>query len=120
MSRQCAAGRIPAVALFGIGDWPWSILFAYLLGARMLSIDRRISAGRAADQAPNEQGGMRRTAALFLCSAVVLVTAGPHLAAVAAELADRSGLGGTFVGTTLVALTTSQPELVASLPPLLR
>lgn len=37
------------------------------------------------------------------------------LAATAAELADRSGLGGTFVGTTLVAVTTSLPELVASL-----
>ena len=52
---------------------------------------------------------------MFACAAVVLVMAGPRLAAVAAELADRSGLGGSFVGTTLVALTTSLPELVASL-----
>lgn len=36
-------------------------------------------------------------------------------ALVADELATESGLGRTFVGTTFVALTTSLPELVASI-----
>lgn len=109
------AGRLPAVSVFGIGGWSWAILVAYLLGARMLFIDQRISARLAPDQMPQEQGDIWRPGAIFLCAAAVLVTAGPCLAAVGAELADRSGLGGTFVGTTLVALTTSLPELVASL-----
>jgi cation:H+ antiporter len=56
-----------------------------------------------------------KPALLFAAAAAVLVVTGPRLATTAAELADRSGLGGTFVGTTLVALTTSLPELVASL-----
>jgi cation:H+ antiporter len=109
------AGKLPAVVFFGIGGWCWAILVAYLLGARMLFIDQRISVRLTTDQMPNERRGIWIPAAIFLVSAVVLVTAGPRLAAVAAELADRSGLGGTFVGTTLVALTTSLPELVASL-----
>ena len=109
------AGKLPAVVFFGIGGWSWAILVAYLLGARMLFIDQRISVRLTTDQMPNERRGIWIPAAIFLFSAVVLVTAGPRLAAVAAELADRSGLGGTFVGTTLVALTTSLPELVASL-----
>lgn len=109
------AGKLPAVAFLGIGGWSWAILIAYLLGARMLFIDQRISARLAPDEMSGERGGIWRPAATFLVAAAVLVTAGPRLAAVAAEIADRSGLGGTFVGTTLVALTTSLPELVASL-----
>ena len=109
------AGKLPAVSFCGIGGWSWAILIAYLLGARMLFIDQRISVRLAADEMPKERGGISRPAVLFLIAAAVLVMAGPRLAAVAADLADRSGLGGTFVGTTLVALTTSLPELVASL-----
>jgi cation:H+ antiporter len=108
------AGRLPAVGFFGIGGWSWAILIAYLLGARLVFIDQRLSARLAPEQTPAERRGIARPAAMFLLAAAVLVMAGPQLAAVATELADRSGLGGTFVGTTLVALTTSLPELVAS------
>lgn len=109
------AGRLPAVGFFGIGGWSWAILGAYLLGARMVFIDQRLSARLAPDLTPTERRGIAGPAAMFLLAATVLVMAGPQLAAVATELADRSGLGGTFVGTTLVALTTSLPELVASM-----
>jgi len=109
------AGKLPAVGLVGIGGWSWAILVAYLLGARMLFVDQRISARLAVDQVPSAPRGVWRAGVVFLCSAVVLVMVGPRLAEVAAELAERSGLGGTFVGTTLVAVTTSLPELVATL-----
>ncbi len=109
------AGKLPVFGVYGIGGWSWAILVAYLLGARMLFIDQRISARLATDQMLQERRGIWRPAALFVVAAATLVTVGPRLAAVAAELADRSGLGGRFVGTTLVALTTSLPELVASL-----
>lgn len=42
----------------------------------------------------------------------------PFLAQAAGQLAEASGLGGTFIGTTLVALATSLPELVATLVPI--
>ena len=109
------AGKLPAVTFCGIGGWSWAILVAYLLGARMLFIDQRISARLAAEEMPERRGMIWKPAAVFLAAAGVLVAAGPRLAATAAELADRSGLGGTFIGTTLVAVTTSLPELVASL-----
>ena len=51
----------------------------------------------------------------FMAAAAVLFFAGPELSHVAGMLAERSGLGGTFVGTTLVAITTSLPELVSSI-----
>lgn len=53
--------------------------------------------------------------ASFLGLAAVVATAGTILARSADRLAGHSGLGRTFVGTALVALTTSLPELVASI-----
>lgn len=39
----------------------------------------------------------------------------PYLVHVADNIAKHSGLGHTFIGTTLVALATSLPELVSTL-----
>ena len=111
------AGRLPSLSILGIGGWSWAIFGAYLLGARMLFLDQRISA-RAAAEATTERpphASLLRPVAVFAVAAAALVGAGPRLAHVAGELAERSGWGGTFVGTTLVALTTSLPELVASI-----
>jgi cation:H+ antiporter len=114
-----AAGKLPGVSVLGIGGWSWAILAAYVLGARMLFIDQRISARLAAEsrggEPPPAPASPARAAAVFAGAAAAILLAGPWLAHVAGELADRSGLGGTFVGTTLVALTTSLPELVSSL-----
>jgi cation:H+ antiporter len=113
------AGKLPAATLAGIGGWSWAILAAYLLGARMLFIDQRISARVAADElGPVESVRsvpVWKPAAVFAAAAVAILLTGPRLAHVAGEIADRSGLGGTFIGTTLVAVTTSLPELASSL-----
>jgi cation:H+ antiporter len=115
------AGRLPPVAFLGIGGWSWAILVAWLLGARMLFVDQRISARAAALAAaesgarPSSKPALAGPAVAFAAAAAVLVVAGPRLAGVADELARATGLGRTFVGTTLVALTTSLPELVASI-----
>jgi cation:H+ antiporter len=125
------AGRLPAVGILGVGGWSWAILAAWLLGARMLFIDQRISvraAAEATEKAAADEGrtgqatvgseprpGLLLPAVLFAAAAVTLLVAGPQLAHVADELAEQSGLGRTFVGTTFVAVTTSLPELVASI-----
>lgn len=115
------AGRLPPIAFLDIGGWSWAILVAWLLGARMLFIDQRISARAAAEAAAESGAGPAARPALagpavaFAAAATVLVVAGPRLAAIADDLATETGLGRTFVGTTLVALTTSLPELVASI-----
>lgn len=118
------AGKLPEVTLLGISGWSWAILLAYLLGARMIFIDQRISVRLAAEaraeaavaEPPHAATGpLWRSALLFAAAAVVLVLTGPRLAHVAGDLAEQTGLGGTFVGTTLVAVSTSLPELVASI-----
>ena len=102
-----------SVAGLGLG-------LAYLFGMRMVYRDQRLSAPMStADQEVTERatrrGALAKAALGFAAAAAVIVVAAPFLADAAGELAELSGLGGTFVGTTLVALSTSLPELVASL-----
>jgi cation:H+ antiporter len=121
------AGRLPPVTWLGVGGWSWALLIAYLLGARVLYLDQRISArahreaaeeaeakGQPSPERPHP-GHLGWALMTFTAAAAALFFAGPQLSHVAGSLADRSGLGGTFVGTTLVAVTTSLPELVSSI-----
>ena len=119
------ADKLPAAMILGMSGWSWAILLSYLFGARMIFINQRISARLAAESQSDESGLFQESSArkpsfllsaiIFGAAAVVLCFAGPKLAHVAGALAEETGLGGTFVGTTLVAVTTSLPELVASL-----
>ena len=119
------ADKLPVAIILGMSGWSWAILLSYLFGARMIFINQRISA-RLAAESQSDDGGLSQgssarkpsflsAAIIFGAAAVVLCFAGPKLAHVAGALAEETGLGGTFVGTTLVAVTTSLPELVASL-----
>ena len=119
------APRLPGPALWGIGIWSWGILVAYLLGVRMIFLDQRVSARAVADAAEkagpdgnvhtSDQPPLWKPVAIFLVATIVLFLTGPRLAHAAGQLAELSGMGKTFVGTTLVALCTSLPELVASI-----
>ncbi len=97
----------------------WLILLGYVFGVRLVYCDQRasreeaVAAGAAAEHATG--GTWHRPALGFIAAAAVIVIAGPYMAEAAGVIADASGLGKTFVGTTLVACSTSLPELVASL-----
>lgn len=51
----------------------------------------------------------------FMLAAAALVVLTPIMVKNANIIADKTGLGATFIGTTLVALVTSLPELVTTL-----
>lgn len=111
----------PGVAVGWIGLDTAVIAAAY---AAMVAWMRRSPSGRF-DQsvllpAPTgwakPEGGMLRSAGLrFTIAALVILGAAPWLARSAKEIASISGVGETFVGTALLALTTSLPEFVASI-----
>lgn len=109
----------PTWTFAGAHIWSWAIAAIYLLGVRVVFLDQRISV-RAAEEAQPELTHTGKKILLWkvilgfaICAAVILVT-GPYLAATAAEIAEKTGLGNSFVGTTLVAGITSLPELSAS------
>ncbi len=115
------ASQLPAPTLLGIGVWSWTILAAYLFGVRMVFLDQRISAATVTEADPATVAVHEplppwwKPVSKFVLAAIVLCLTGPRLAETAGQIADLSGWGKTFVGTTLVALCTSLPELVASL-----
>ncbi len=51
----------------------------------------------------------------FAVAALGIIAAAPFLASSAEHIAEQMGLTETFVGTSLLAITTSMPELVTSL-----
>jgi cation:H+ antiporter len=103
-----------------IGPAVFAIVVAYLFGVRLVYLDQRIAQRSAVEigvplHEPLIGISMRKALAGFAICAIAILLAGPFLAEAADELAEESGLGGTFVGTTLVAFSTSLPELVSSL-----
>ncbi|GIX05540.1 MAG: calcium/sodium antiporter [Planctomycetaceae bacterium] len=95
----------------------WLVLMTYVWGMRLVFNDQRasrleVAASHAPSGSPQQSGWA--LAGFGVCT-VVIVLSGPFLSTSAAELADLTGLGKTFVGTTLVACSTSLPELVSTI-----
>lgn len=112
--------RMHPGTFLGLGPGSWCILATYVYGVRMIYLDQRLAAREAAEHEPHAVPGgrapsLRNAVILFAIGVTVIVIAGPSLAAAANDLAQQSGLGTTFIGTTLVALSTSLPELVTCL-----
>ena len=110
--------RIGTVEWIGLGPCTIAILVAYFLGSRLIWRNQRaekITKETPADTAAPQSNlrSQTRTAILgyLLCAALVFVIA-PWSASAALVIANKSGWGETFVGTTIVALTTSLPEMV--------
>lgn len=104
----------------GVGPGPIVLGLVYLFGLRLVYFDQQ----SASAAAPEELGPLgtapplpplgRSILGYLACTVAILIVA-PYLAHAAEGIADRTGLGGTFVGTTLVAFCTSLPELVTTL-----
>jgi len=103
----------------GIGIGCIVIFFTYLLVIRLIFCDQRLSAQRVEhapkDAHPASQMTLSRACTRFAIATIMIVIAGPFMAESAGILAELTGLGSTFMGSTLVALSTSLPELVATL-----
>jgi cation:H+ antiporter len=110
---------LPALAGFSPGSI--LLLLAYLAGAH--AIYRNGRSAQSAEPVPAApptpppaagSGGLRTAGLQFALAAGVILLSAPAFAWSAKRIAEISGLGTTFVGTLLVGLCTSLPELVAS------
>lgn len=109
-------------SLFGVSLFSWAVVIVYLYGLRLIFIEGNENSGQAvaseSEQALPVASKYRSLMLAFsgyLASAFVILVAAPYLVRAADEIAKHSGLGHTFIGTTLVALATSLPELVSTL-----
>jgi len=92
------------------------IMGFYIVAVRLVQggqINASVSDG--GETIPEGTASLRVGIIGFLVAAGVLVFVTPIMVQSANEISVQTGLGATFVGTTLVALVTSLPELVTTL-----
>lgn len=112
----------PGFAIAGVSPASFLIFVAYLAGTRAVyrhASRESLGAAPAADargtdaDSAVEAPALRRAVIGFALAAAVVLASAPAFAWAAKGIAEITGLGNTFVGTWLVGLATSLPELVA-------
>lgn len=114
------------VVVFGVGVWSWGILAFYLFSIRLLSATREthpwrvnplpeqtsplLSSGTA-DQMHDEGMSLRRVLYRTGAGAGVILVAGFLLSQTGEAIAEQTGIGSSFTGAVLVAVSTSLPEV---------
>ncbi len=92
------------------------LIVAYVVGVRLIQSGNPATGGEAPPEAELEGAPSLRHALIGFCLAAgVLVAVTPQLVRSSKEIAELTGLGTGFVGTTLVAMVTSLPELVTTI-----
>ncbi|MCK6545678.1 hypothetical protein L6R52_07410 [Myxococcota bacterium] len=105
----------PDFSLLWVGPGSLLLAVAYVAGTRVVYLHATREEAAAPD--PGDAGkapvSLRRAVLGFAVAALVVLAAAPVFAWAAKGIAELTGLGNTFVGTWLVGLATSLPELVA-------
>lgn len=108
--------RFNQFAIGEIGLGPLAIGIAYILGIRLVYFDQKLSLSKQEkDSVTTKQSTALKAFSGYLVAALFILLAAPYLASSGGEIADLTGLGKTFIGTTLIAFSTSLPELVSTL-----
>ena len=104
------------ISIFGVGFDTIILLLVFLGGIRLLlRYNMRVN-----DEEEKESEETYANSTLFhairgfVISGVIIIFAGRTLANTGNEIGVITGLGGSFVGSFLIAITTSLPELVAT------
>jgi cation:H+ antiporter len=117
---------IALVLFFIIADLPLQVgwvgvdslvlILVYVIAMRLIQANAAVSSAPAQpEQLPAGLPSLRKALLGFLGATVALIIVSPLLVYSSAQIAEITGLGATFLGTTLVALVTSLPEVVTTL-----
>ncbi|MCA9216304.1 MAG: hypothetical protein KDB27_24720, partial [Planctomycetales bacterium] len=89
------------------------IFVVYILSLRLVYEDQKVRG--TTDEDEDADMSLSRAILGYLAATAVIFVAAYILAPTAEQIAEKSGLGESFIGNTLVALTTSLPEMVTTL-----
>ncbi len=99
-----------------VGADSLAIIIGYLVAIRLLQTSNAAASKVEVVQAvPRGTPGLGAAIFGFLVATGALIYVSPILVRSSLEIAEITGLGATFIGTTLVALVTSLPEMVTTL-----
>lgn len=107
--------------IFNISIFSWSLLIVYIFGLRLIFLEKKQETLQSENESLSlaDQSRQRTTLLLsfagYVASAVVILFTSPYLVDSADKMSKLTGLGHTFIGTTLVAIATSLPELASTL-----
>jgi cation:H+ antiporter len=113
--------RLEYSSFAGIDIMLFFLVVIYLISLRIILRDQQSTASLI-DELPVQEGqenqennGLGRAIVTYITSGFALLLAAPYITEAAEEIAKRTGAGTTFIGTTLVGLTTSLPEMVSTI-----
>ena len=90
------------------------LIVVYLVGVKLIAV-KGAPVALESEEIPIGTPKLWQGLLGFLAAAAVLVIVTPMMVRTSNEIAEVTGLGTTFVGSTLVALATSLPELVTTI-----
>ena len=99
----------------GIGLDSLIILAVFLGGLRLITRYERKNGSSEEQALQYPDKSLAKAAGVFVVAGILIILSGRHLAVTADELSRVTVLGGTFVGSFMVAVTTSLPELVTTM-----
>jgi cation:H+ antiporter len=105
--------------LFSLG-WigPYSLLFAliYFLSMRLVySYEKRQQIARFINELKYAGISTKTAVSQYIIHAVIVIVAAVFLPKIGERIAETTGLGQTFVGSILIAFSTTLPELTVSI-----
>jgi cation:H+ antiporter len=105
--------------LLGVGLLSVAIVILYAIGASMIAGLEKERMSEVLEKEALEgnyaQISIQKTYTVFILSAISVVGLGIWLASIGDRLAATTGLSSSFVGNLFLAVTTSLPEIAASL-----
>jgi cation:H+ antiporter len=109
--------RVPAIGWLSISSLV--LLAIYLIAMRTVFVyeKRRIAAfvREMAEEVDYQDVSRTKAYLTFAVNALLIMAAATYLPSVGAEIAASTGLGETFVGSVLIAVSTTLPELAVSI-----
>lgn len=110
---------INGIGVLGIGLVSIVIAVLYAIGGKMIAGLEKERVGEVLAQEAKEENyaniSRRRAFGAFISSAVAVILLGIWLASIGDRLATTTGLSRSFVGNLFLAVSTSLPEIAASL-----
>ncbi len=93
------------------------VAVVYLLGLRMIFFDQKMVREKVQDSktVTNLKKNLLRPLGGYIAAAAVILIVAPFVSESAGQIAQETGLSGSFIGSTLVAFTTSLPELTSTI-----